>query len=177
MPRVVARLPAAERESFKDPLGELYETVEPLLASSGEPIVAVGDVVLAHLGRAGVTPAVAVVDGRTERGPVGAGVIADRPSATVERAVENPAGTITAELVGAIEAGLKGKKATRIEVDGEEDLAVLPAILLAPAGATVVYGQPREGMVAVGVDPDIRATVREMLGRMDRDPEFWDAIA
>ncbi|MDZ7849733.1 MAG: GTP-dependent dephospho-CoA kinase family protein [Halodesulfurarchaeum sp.] len=177
MPTVVARLPAAEREAFKEPLGDVYESTEPLLADRGAPIVAVGDVVLAHLGRAGVTPTLSIVDGRTERGPVEADVLADRPEAATEFTVENPAGTIMAELVEAIEAGFADSRPMRIIVTGEEDLAVLPAILLAPAGTTVVYGQPGEGMVAVEVDAELRARVGSLLDRMDRDSAFWDSIA
>ncbi len=176
MPTIVARLPAAEREAFKEPLGDVYEVPESLLTGASEPIIAVGDVVLAHLGRAGVTPAISIVDGRTERGPVGDRLLEDRPETGVEHSVENPAGTITVELVEAIEAGLADSRATRIVVAGEEDLAVLPVILLAPTGATVVYGQPGEGMVAVRVDDELRETGRDLLARMDRDPEFWESI-
>ncbi|MFB6086666.1 MAG: GTP-dependent dephospho-CoA kinase family protein [Halodesulfurarchaeum sp.] len=177
MPTVVARLPAAEREAFTDPLGEIYESAEQVLSERGEPIVTVGDVVLAHIGRAGVTPTLSVVDGRTERGPVGEDVLSDRPAAATEHAVENPAGTITAELVEAIESGFEESEPARIVVAGEEDLAVLPTILLAPTGATVVYGQPGEGMVATRVNDDLRATVRSLLSRMERDSEFWESLA
>jgi len=36
-------------------------------------------------------------------------------------------------------------------VSGQEDLAVLPAILLAPMGSFVIYGQPGQGFVVVEV--------------------------
>ena len=106
MSRVVARLPETAREQFKAPLGPVFESVDALLGAADEPIVAVGDVVLAHLGRAGCVPALSIVDGRTERGTVDQWVLDERPEAAVEVTVENPAGTITAELVTAIEAGL-----------------------------------------------------------------------
>ncbi|MEF8892871.1 GTP-dependent dephospho-CoA kinase family protein [Halodesulfurarchaeum sp.] len=176
MPTVVARLPAAERDAFTEPLGELYQTPEPLLSATSEPVIAVGDVVLAHLGRESHTPAVSIVDGRTERGDVSDWVLDERPDAATEYTVKNRAGTITAELVEAIESALEDSEPARIIVDGEEDLAVLPVILLAPTGATVVYGQPSEGMVAVQVDDETRATGRSLLARMDRDPEFWEFL-
>lgn len=176
MPTVVARLEAADRDAFKEPLGEIYEDAEDLLRAAGDPVVAIGDVVLAHLGAAGQTPALAVVDGRTEREPIDDWVREGRPEAATVRDVENPAGTITAALVRAIEAGLAAPGPTRIDVDGEEDLAVLPAILLAPAGSTVVYGQPDEGMVAVPVDASTRSTGRRLLGLLDRDREFWERV-
>ena len=173
MPTVVARLPEAERHRFKDPLGPLFTDAESLLEAAGRPIVSVGDVVTAHLGRVGYVPKVAIVDDRTEREAVDETVIADRPEADTVLAVENPAATVTAELVDAIQAGLDVEDATRIEVDGEEDLAVVPAILLAPDGATIVYGQPGEGMVAVSVGREARETCLELLTHLDRDKAFW----
>jgi uncharacterized protein (UPF0218 family) len=176
VPSVVARLPAAERGAFKEPLGEVYGAPEALLGAAGEPIVAVGDVVLAHLGEVGCVPAVSIIDGHTERSRIDAGVRESWPAADSVREVENPAATITGELVDAIEAGLAETGPTRIVVDGEEDLAVVPAVLLAPTGATVVYGQPGEGMVAVDVDAGTRSTVRAVLDRLDRDRPFWERV-
>lgn len=176
MARVVARLPAAKRSQFKDPLGQIFTDVDSLLAAAGEPLVAIGDVVLAHLGRAGRTPTVSVLDGRTERGPIEDWMVEARPPAAVERTVTNPAGTLTADLVAAIEAGLDDETPWRIIVDGEEDLAVLPAMLLAPSGATVVYGQPGEGMVAVQIDSETRSAGRQRLGLLEHDREFWASI-
>jgi uncharacterized protein (UPF0218 family) len=177
VPTVVARLPAAERGAFKDPLGELFDDAEELLRAAGDPIVAVGDVVLAHLGEAGCVPAVSVVDGHTERERIEAEMTEFWPAADSVREVDNPAASITAALVEAIETGLAEPGPTRIVVDGEEDLAVVPAVLLAPTGATVVYGQPGEGMVAVDVDQGTQSTVRSLLERLDRDRAFWERVA
>jgi len=177
VPTVVARLPETERDAFKDPLGKVFESAESLLQNAETPIIAVGDVVLAHLGKAGCAPAVSVIDGRTQRGELDEWVREARPKSADERRVENPAGTITAELVEAIETGLESDEPTRIVVNGEEDLAVLPAILLAPPGATIVYGQPGEGMVAVPVEGAVKATARGLLERLERDPEFWEPVA
>ncbi len=56
-----------------------------------------------------------------------------------------------------------------IEVTGEEDLAALPAIVAAPDGASVVYGQPGDGMVRVAVTPASRAEARELFEALDGD--------
>jgi hypothetical protein len=172
---VVARLPAAERGAFTEPLGEIYERADILLEDAAGPIYAVGDVVLAHLARADCSPALSIVDGRTERGALDPWVRNAHPSVDQELAVENPAGGITADLVEAIETGLQATEAVRITVDGEEDLAVLPVLLLAPTGGTVVYGQPGEGMVAVPVERATKDRARELLDRLDRDRDFWAA--
>jgi uncharacterized protein (UPF0218 family) len=61
----------------------------------------------------------------------------------------------------AIEKG-KGK----IIVEGEEDLAALPALMLAPEGALVLYGQPGEGIVAVRAGRESASRAREIYSRM-----------
>ncbi|MFW6384088.1 MAG: GTP-dependent dephospho-CoA kinase family protein [Halodesulfurarchaeum sp.] len=172
---VVARLPAAERGAFKEPLGEIYETADPLLETYSSPIYAVGDVVVAHLAREDCVPALSIVDGRTERGDLDQWVREAQPERGATLTVENPAGTITAELVDAVETALERSEPVRIHVDGEEDLAVLPALLLAPAGGTVVYGQPGEGMVAVPIDAATRDRARVLLGKLEQDRDFWAA--
>lgn len=154
-------------------MGPIFEEAVPLLDAAGKPIVAIGDVVAAHLGRAGHVPKLAVVDGLTERETVDESVAAGLPATDETVNVVNPAATITAELVEAIDAALSAPGSTTIDVDGEEDLAVLPAALLAPTGATIVYGQPGEGMVAVQVDDAARETVLELLQFLDRDKAFW----
>ncbi|MFC6769315.1 DUF359 domain-containing protein, partial [Natrinema soli] len=66
---------------------------------------------------------------------------------------------------------------TTILVDGEEDLVALPAIVAAPEGASVVYGQPDEGMVHVNVTDDHRTEMRDLLERFEGDTErFWKLL-
>ncbi|MDI3484240.1 MAG: GTP-dependent dephospho-CoA kinase, partial [Methanobacteriaceae archaeon] len=62
---------------------------------------------------------------------------------------ENPPATITDELWTTIKEAIKSGDNHLIIVDGEEDLAVLPSIILAPTDAIILYGQPNEGVVLV----------------------------
>ena len=173
-------LPDALRGAFKEPLGPVTTDADALLAAAGAtraehdapdaPLVAVGDVVTYHLREAGGTPDVALIDGRTEREAVDV-AIADSLAAAEERRVhvENPPAALSEALLIALREALATAEATIIEVDGEEDLAALPAILAAPDGASVVYGQPGEGMVRVAVTPERRAHARELFLAMDGD--------
>jgi uncharacterized protein (UPF0218 family) len=79
--------------------------------------MAVGDVVTAHLERAGRRPDLAVVDERTEREAVDEDVKAAISEADI--AVENPAATLTAELVEAMGDALATDAPTTVLVDGE----------------------------------------------------------
>ncbi|MFP4627759.1 MAG: GTP-dependent dephospho-CoA kinase family protein [Halobacteriales archaeon] len=170
-PDVLLRLPESARGAFKAPIGPVFAEAAELLATADRPLVAVGDVVAATLVDAGVRPAVMVVDGRTERAPVDESVAAAVAGVGTTVRATNPPATITRSLVEALASALRADGPTRVVVDGEEDLAVLPAVLLAPTGATVVYGQPGEGMVAVAVTPSARETAERLLDRLEGDHE------
>jgi uncharacterized protein (UPF0218 family) len=162
-------LPEDLRSAFKEPFGPVYSDADALLAAAGQPIIAVGDVVTYHLRRAGHAPSVAVVDGRTKREAVDDEISASLSGPGHRCDVENPPGAISEPLCAAIAAALSDDDPITIVVDGEEDLATLPAVLAAPLGATVVYGQPDEGMVAVAVTEDAKAEMRSLIEQMDGD--------
>ncbi|MFC7059731.1 GTP-dependent dephospho-CoA kinase family protein [Halovenus salina] len=179
MTDVVLELPESLRSELKEPLGSIYTDGDALLEAAGEPIISVGDVVTYHLIEAGYTPAVALVDERTERNQVAPEISQRVENERFDReiSVHNPAATVTAELVDTLSAAMSRSESTLIEVDGEEDLAALPAVMLAPAGASIVYGQPGEGMVLGTVDEDLKLGVRNIISQMDGDTErFFDQI-
>jgi hypothetical protein len=80
--------------------------------------------------------------------------------------VRNPAGFITNELVAAVKKAVEDKKG-KIFVDGEEDLAALVVMVVAPKGSVLVYGQPNEGMVFVELDDVIRKRAAIDFSRME----------
>jgi uncharacterized protein (UPF0218 family) len=174
-------LPDSLRSAFKSPLGPVYTDADALLAevervdadvepAFDAPLVAVGDIVTYHLRGAGRQPDVAVVDGKTERTAVDDEVRAalaanDGPEITVE----NPAATLSEQLLLALRDALSNADGVTITVDGEEDLAAVAAIVLAPVGSSVVYGQPGEGMVHVAVTESSTAEAVGLLERFDGD--------
>jgi len=179
-PEVVLSLPDALRPELKAPLGPVYTDAADLLAAADPdaPLVAVGDVVTAHL-LGGRRPDVALVDGKTERTAVDRGVrdAIESGAFPEHRRVANPPATLTADLLSELRAAFERGASTLIEVtDGEEDLAALPAVVLSPDGASVVYGQPGEGMVLARVDDRTRATVRDLLDRFEGDHERAAAL-
>jgi len=130
-------------------------------------IAAVGDMTAFYLLKAAIVPDLAIVDNKTKRMPIPDHIVQslDHDSyKTVE--VKNPAATLTKELMDLIRDSLKGRVRVKIIVDGEEDLATLPAILYAPLGSVVVYGQPSEGSVLVKVTPEKKRYVEEFMNRM-----------
>ena len=165
-------LPPELRDALKEPFGPLYTDTETLLSESGRPIVAVGDVVTYHLRMAGHEPHVAVVDGRTKRETV-TDEIRDAINSAGERRVEivNEPTELSRELLLALREAIDHEENSLLLVEGEEDLATLPAVLAAPLGATVVYGQPDHGMVAIPVTEATKAEMRDLLVKFDGDAD------
>ncbi len=174
----IVSLPDSLRGELKAPAGPVYTEAKALLADAGSPLIAVGDVVTYHLLGAGVTPDVALVDEQTERATVDPEISARIGNASFdhETSVTNPAAVVTEELLVAFREAIESEGTTLLSVDGEEDLAALPAVVFAPDGASVVYGQPGEGMVLVTVTDESRAKMRDIISRMDGDPERLFAL-
>lgn len=169
------RLPDDLRGAFKEPMGRVYTDPVDLLRdakTSGDgPVVAVGDVVTYHLQKTEREPAVALIDGKTEREAVTEEIRSSLAESDAERVtVENPPATLSEELLRALKTALDdADDPTVLFVEGEEDLATLPAIVAAPVGASIVYGQPGQGMVHVPVTEESKAEARDLLARMDGD--------
>ncbi len=59
-----------------------------------------------------------------------------------------------------------------VRIDGEEDLLIIPAIILAPVGTIILYGQPpfaniEEGIVAVVISPSLKKTTQKLLEKFE----------
>ncbi|ELZ01622.1 hypothetical protein C482_06207 [Natrialba chahannaoensis JCM 10990] len=169
-------LPDDLRHELKEPMGPIETDAQQLLESVNGPLIAVGDVVTYHLLQAGRIPDVAFVDERTKRDAVDEEI---RDTVTTEPTHEavNPPAELSGDVIRALREGLDDEEPATVLVDGEEDLVAVPAIAAAPEGASVVYGQPDEGMVHVRVTSEHRAEMRELLERFDGDVErLWELL-
>ncbi len=54
-----------------------------------------------------------------------------------------------------------------IIVEGEEDLLTIPAVLLAPNRAIVIYGQPGTGAVVVNINEESKKHYRNLAKQME----------
>ncbi len=81
----------------------------------------------------------------------------------------NPAGTITAEAIGAVKNALEGEKPARVLINGEEDLLAIPAIEAAPIGSSLYYGQPGEGVVMVTIDERAKSSAKAIFASMKQE--------
>ena len=138
---------------FKAPLGKLYVDFEDAIPMIKEAsfLISVGDQTTKNLVDNDLIPDLGIIDNRIQRKDHNYDII--RTENILE--ADNPAGTITEDLWETIEEAiglsLYDKENRIIVVNGEEDLAVLPCLLIAPEDAVILYGQPNEGLVFVNV--------------------------
>ena len=158
-------LPESVRPLLKRPLGKLFskhkEAFDYLRKLHPARLITVGDHVTADFLEAGIKPDIAIIDFLIMRFPVDEKikkVIEDYHVPT--KLVKNPPSKITKELEDAVKNAVPPLK---IVVEGEEDLATIPAILLAPFGSVVAYGQPKEGVVLVEVTKEKKREIADIL--------------
>lgn len=156
------------RSEFQKPFGPVVQTGElKAKVKPGDVVVCVGDFVSKTALEVGLKPRLIVVDFQTERKAVG-DVLRALLSAygKIVVRVTNPPATVTGELYAAVLQAVRMPGPTRIEVEGEEDLAGLPVFAEAGEGTVVLYGMPKKGVVFVRVDEGMRAKAKALLARM-----------
>ncbi|MCX9012714.1 MAG: GTP-dependent dephospho-CoA kinase family protein [Candidatus Methanoperedens sp.] len=154
--------------------GELYrgdgqETARKILKDLKNPtkVISVGDIVTYNLLTAGVVPDISFVDERTKRVPASDHILHGTKHPRFKTiTVENPPGIITEGLLQGLSEAIESDNPVRIFVKGEEDLAALPAIAMAPISSVVIYGLPDEGAVVVRVTQSKKKEIQSLLDRM-----------
>ena len=127
----------------------------------GKRIIAVGDVTTAVLHKAGISPFIEIVDLKTKRGSEG-----EFQSVPGSHKLRNDPATLSHDLFLLIEA-LMESGGGRIEIDGEEDLAVIPIIFYSDLNTVVTYGIPDVGMACIPVNLEVKNLVTQMIERME----------
>ena len=137
---------------LKKPLGKLYPDFEDAIdeIKSSEFLISVGDETFTNLIKHELYPNLGIIDNLIQRKNYNHNIISTE---NILKA-NNPAGTITDDLWETIGKALElcgNGECHVIDVAGEEDLAVLPCILMASEDTTILYGQPNEGLVVLKV--------------------------
>ena len=155
------------RGIFKKPFGKLYPALNEVDRDFLENhfIISIGDATTNNVLNADIIPKIGIIDNKIER---------EISKHTIEYNaitlnVDNPPGTITDELWETIKKAknLAAEKSNvLIVVNGEEDLAVIPCVLMAPENTVILYGQPGEGLVVVEADK-IRDMAKNMLDHFE----------
>jgi uncharacterized protein (UPF0218 family)/phosphopantetheine adenylyltransferase len=160
--------------ALKEPFGDLFtgpdNVCEIAMSSAIESIdggllVAVGDVTVSTLLGMEIIPDIVLVDGYTKRKELPTKVDLHVFDAVIH--CNNPAGSLTASLILAINTALHSDGTVCIDVDGEEDLAPIIIHLLAPLGSNILYGQPGEGVVLAQTDEVMKERCRIILSKFE----------
>jgi len=164
------RLEFSTRPGLKIPKGEVYDSseaspekqvVQRVRKELPAKVISVGDVTTASILSQGYTPDVCVVDGTTKRGRFEGTFTAEK-----EYVIYNPPAMIFPEAWSVMDTAINDTVHSLIMVEGEEDLLGFPAMLLAPKGSVLVYGQPDVGIVWSPVDDENKARAKAYLEDM-----------
>ena len=151
-------------------MGELVDEKKLLYLLKNERfIVSIGDLVTYTILKNHIEPVFCVVDYKTRRGICSQEIVEFIKSFGKKSIyVKNLPGTISDDLWRIIELAFKNLEQTslRIEVDGEDDLASLAVIYLAPKDVTIIYGLPDKGVLVVKPTYENKKKVKEILDKM-----------
>ncbi len=152
------------KKYVKKPLGALINETKLRQNFKGN-VICVGDRVTLTCEKLGLTPKIAIIDYKVMRKKVSAKEKKQlQKIGSVKLGAKNPAGTISLEAWNVVEEALQIAGANiRIDIEGEEDLLTLAAILNADTGDTVIYGQPKMGIVVVKVTPEKKREIADLL--------------
>jgi len=166
-------LPENLRPELRKPLGIVIEGSEEDKEKAAAKVkklleekkytasIAVGDIVSSTLESAGLMPDIKIIDYKTRR----KFLPSYDPKGHFD--VENIAGTIGVDpaqlLVKKIKNLIENKTRRTVVIYGEEDLLVLPTILMASLESVVFYGQRDVGIVMVRVTEEIKKQVSDLV--------------
>ena len=164
------KLPENLRDLLKEPIGKVVDEKQLVeLLKNEKKIVSIGDEVTYTLLKHDIKPLFCIVDYKTRRGKISELKMNKIKSFGKKSiVVNNPARTITDDLWNIIKYSFenKGKTPIRIEIIGEEDLASLAVINMAPRDVTIIYGLPDKGVLVVKPTDKNKEKVREVLEKM-----------
>ncbi|MBS7657965.1 MAG: DUF359 domain-containing protein [Candidatus Bathyarchaeia archaeon] len=157
------------RRKLKEPLGDLLtgpqkkinQQLKKLVLTKPRKIICVGDAVSRRFTKLGLPVNIKIIDNKEMRKKAKPFIF---KAETIFK-IKNPKGTIDLTAWQALKNALK-KDDVLIMVDGEEDLLVLPAIVSAPEGSLIFYGQPKKGIVSIRINKKKKNEAKEILNIM-----------
>ena len=159
-------LPENIRADLKKPFGEILSEIPSNLDNSN--VITIGDVTTQKFNNKNVNQFLSIIDFLVKREKVFDKLSDLGFEENIETInAENPQGEITPDLIIAIQNAFKSNTRKVILVNGEEDLAVLPVLLIAPLGFVIFYGQPDEGLVQVYITEENKEKAFEIVNKFN----------
>lgn len=167
-------LPENFRKTLQKPIGKFIQDSHlGQFKSRTQPLITVGDITTKTFLESGVIPDISIIDFVVERVKTFSDIkeLGFKKNEHVYH-IENNKSTISPAIFKLIAhlfySNTEHTRKSVIIISGEEDLIVLPVILLAPLGSAVIYGQPKVGMVYVDVTEDVKLEMRNILEKFDK---------
>ena len=137
----------SDKDIFRKPFGNIFEKTGDAINAfnNAEMVISVGDTISHALIENNYYPDIIIIDGMAKRKKFEKRI--EYGSNVIE--ADNPRGSITPSLCKAVLRAIAIRNDVKVVVKGEEDLAVLPAVIFAPENSIIAYGQPDDGIVIV----------------------------
>lgn len=160
------KLPKNLRNELKKPLGQIIK--EPVIIKEAPLVITVGDIVTQSFIKTNRPFSLAVIDRKSQRNFLRQGFHNQLFSRIKNiTKTKNIPGTVSKQTISTIQNLILkivfDKFPWIMEVEGEEDLTVLPISLLAPLESLIFYGQPGKGIVEVRVTEKIKEEAYNLL--------------
>ncbi|OGD53452.1 hypothetical protein A3J78_00215 [Candidatus Beckwithbacteria bacterium RBG_13_35_6] len=173
-------LPKNNRHYFKKPIGRLISGSNQSHAWAGKTalcwlkkinpslIITVGDMATQSFLLNNIAPNLAVFDQRCQRQPINFNLHHKlrKKSQFFYQAINKP-GTISADSIFGLkqihEQLINKNFSGLMQIKGEEDLLVLPIILMFPLKTAVFYGQPDQGLVKILITEKIKSKALNLI--------------
>lgn len=166
---------------FKKPYGKLFSSTKEFIKSGLSKknkglLINVGDQSAYSLLQSGISLDIIVIDNKVRRQPFKGKIDFNGK----ELKAVNRLGIMGRSLWTTVKKSISlasGKEKIKVVVAGEDDLAVLPYVIMAPLGSVILYGQPEldfegekieGGLVAIKVDLEKKNDAVRLLREMER---------
>jgi pantetheine-phosphate adenylyltransferase len=162
---LLLKIPQNLRQDLRKPFGKIFKkesgdlqkvmklVIDFIKRENLSPVICVGDVVTQELLQNNLQAHLYIVDLRVQRKKQFEDISELGNISDLEKhSVNNSAGSISKQLAELVESSLKHNSPSLIRVKGEEDLAVIPCVLLAPLGSVIIYGHFQYGVIAIEVN-------------------------
>jgi len=172
-------LPNFLRQELRDPLGRIFPSLNATTSKNptnryslhtsliSSRLISVGDVITYNLSKLNIYPFLSIIDGKSCRKALSKSII-NAISNKERTKAPNEKGTIQIEsvtrLIEVLDLGHKGAT-NQLFIEGEEDLLTLAAVLLAPLGFHVWYGQQGVGAIDIHVTEKKKERVYNLIRR------------
>ncbi|MEK7518103.1 MAG: pantetheine-phosphate adenylyltransferase [Patescibacteria group bacterium] len=161
-------IPLELRKDLKKPFGLLFRDPQKVKIPKCACLITVGDVTTKIFNELKLNQNISVIDFKVARKKEFSNLLQLGFSSKIKVInAKNPAGRLTPSLFSKVISIFSLYKNERVvlKIEGEEDLAVLPFILIAPLNSIIFYGQPAQGLVRVEVSEENKEKTYGLVSR------------